>query len=186
MPQSRKRKGKRNPAGGGSSKTSHRSSRSGSSRKAQFVGILLLALVAVAIGLYFAFGRSKPAPASNQGAPVIDGQTVTTPSGLQYVDELIGNGPSPQSGQTVTVHYTGTLQNGTKFDSSVDRGQPFKFPIGRERVIKGWDEGLMTMKVGGKRRLTIPPELAYGAAGRLPTIPRNATLIFEVELLGVN
>ena len=86
----------------------------------------------------------------------------------------------------VTVHYTGTLQNGKKFDSSVDRGQPFQFAIGTGRVIKGWDEGVMTMKVGGKRRLIVPPELGYGALGRRPTIPGNSTLIFEVELLGVN
>jgi peptidylprolyl isomerase len=84
----------------------------------------------------------------------------------------------------VTVHYTGTLENGTKFDSSVDRGQPLSFPIGVGRVIKGWDEGVMTMKIGGKRKLIIPPDLAYGVSGRPPVIPPSATLIFEVELLG--
>jgi len=113
-------------------------------------------------------------------------QPVTTSSGLKYVDLVIGSGESPKTGQTVVVHYTGTLENGTKFDSSVDRGQPYTFPIGMGRVIKGWDEGVMTMRIGGKRKLIIPPDLGYGtrgAGGGL--IPPNATLIFEVELLGV-
>jgi peptidylprolyl isomerase len=110
---------------------------------------------------------------------------VTTPSGLKYIDIVEGTGEMPQTGQTVTVHYTGTLENGRKFDSSLDRGQPFEFPIGRGRVIKGWDEGLSTMKVGGQRRLIIPPELGYGSRGAGGVIPGNATLIFEVELLGV-
>lgn len=110
---------------------------------------------------------------------------VTTASGLKYVDEVVGSGASPQTGQRVTVHYTGWLENGTKFDSSVDRGQPYRFRIGVDPVIKGWVEGLMSMKVGGKRKLIIPPELGYGAQGRPPVIPPNATLIFDVELLGV-
>jgi len=109
---------------------------------------------------------------------------MTTPSGLKYEDIVIGTGESPQSGQNVTVHYTGWLEDGTKFDSSLDRGQPFVFPIGAGRVIKGWDEGVMTMKVGGKRKLVIPAELGYGSRGIGP-IPPNATLVFEVELLGV-
>ena len=110
---------------------------------------------------------------------------MATPSGLKYVDEQVGIGESPRPGQNVTVHYTGTLENGTKFDSSVDRGQPYTFRIGTGSVIKGWDEGVMTMKVGGKRRLIIPSSLGYGPAGSPPKIPANATLIFEVELLGV-
>jgi ketosteroid isomerase-like protein len=110
----------------------------------------------------------------------------TTESGLKYVDIVAGEGESPKSGQMVTVHYTGTLENGTKFDSSVDRGQPFTFKIGVGQVIKGWDEGVMTMKIGGKRKLIIPAELGYGARGTGGgVIPPNATLIFEVELLGV-
>ncbi len=107
-----------------------------------------------------------------------------TESGLKYIDHVVGTGPSPQSGQTVTVHYTGTLTDGSKFDSSVDRGKPFEFTIGIGRVIKGWDEGVMSMKVGGKRRLIIPPQLGYGSRNAGP-IPPNSTLIFEVELLGV-
>ncbi len=111
--------------------------------------------------------------------------TVKTPSGLSYVDIATGGGPSPTSGKPVKVHYTGWLENGTKFDSSVDRGEPFIFTIGAGQVIPGWDEGVMTMKVGGKRKLIIPSQLGYGAAGAGGVIPPNATLIFEVELLDV-
>jgi len=111
---------------------------------------------------------------------------VRTKSGLKYQDIKIGRGAGPKSGQMVVVHYTGWLTNGTKFDSSKDRGRPFEFPIGQGHVIKGWDEGVMTMKVGGKRKLIIPPHLGYGAEGTPDgTIPGNATLVFEVELLGV-
>ena len=110
---------------------------------------------------------------------------VTTPSGLKYIDVTEGTGDSPKTGQTVTVHYTGTLENGKKFDSSRDRGTPFEFKIGVGQVIKGWDEGVGTMKVGGKRQLMIPPELGYGARGAGGVIPPNATLNFDVELLGV-
>jgi FKBP-type peptidyl-prolyl cis-trans isomerase len=110
---------------------------------------------------------------------------VTTPSGLKYLDVTEGTGDTPKTGQTVTVHYTGTLENGKKFDSSRDRGTPFEFKIGVGQVIKGWDEGVGTMKVGGKRQLMIPPELGYGARGAGGVIPPNATLNFDVELLGV-
>jgi peptidylprolyl isomerase len=111
--------------------------------------------------------------------------TVTTPSGLKYIDVKEGQGLSPTRGQTVTVHYTGTLADGSKFDSSRDRNRPFSFKIGVGQVIKGWDEGVMSMKVGGQRTLIIPPELGYGARGAGGVIPGHATLIFDVELLGV-
>lgn len=113
-------------------------------------------------------------------------QTITTPSGLQYEELVEGQGAMPSQGQTVDVHYTGWLTNGTKFDSSVDRGQAFSFVLGRGQVIRGWDEGVATMKIGGKRRLILPADLAYGARGAGGVIPPNATLIFEVELLGAH
>ena len=106
-------------------------------------------------------------------------------TGLEYEDTVVGTGASPQKGQKVTVHYTGTLTNGTKFDSSRDRGQPFTFTIGRGQVIAGWDEGVASMQVGGRRTLTIPPSLAYGARGVPGVIPSGATLVFDVELLDV-
>ncbi len=111
---------------------------------------------------------------------------VTTESGLKYVDEKEGTGASPSRGKKVTVHYTGTLTDGKKFDSSLDRGQPFSFTIGVGQVIKGWDEGVLTMKVGGKRKLIIPAALGYGARGAGGVIPPNAELHFTVELLGVD
>ena len=110
-------------------------------------------------------------------------------SGLSHEDTVVGSGASPQTGQTCVMHYTGWLwtngQKGTKFDSSVDRGRPFQFTIGRGQVIKGWDEGVASMKIGGKRTLLIPPELGYGARGAGGVIPPNATLLFDVELLDV-
>ncbi len=112
-------------------------------------------------------------------------EVVTTKTGLQYVDIKVGEGTLPKLGDTVVVHYTGWLEDGTKFDSSVDRGEPFSFPIGMGRVILGWDEGVSTMRVGGVRKLIIPPDLGYGARGAGGVIPPNATLIFEVELLEI-
>jgi peptidylprolyl isomerase len=120
-----------------------------------------------------------------QKAPMTDSDYTTTTSGLKYKDLVKGTGESPSNGQNVEVHYTGTLTDGTKFDSSRDRGQTFKFPIGVGRVIKGWDEGVGTMQVGGRRELVIPPELGYGARGAGDVIPPNATLMFDVELISV-
>jgi FKBP-type peptidyl-prolyl cis-trans isomerase FkpA len=111
--------------------------------------------------------------------------STTTPSGLQIEDLKVGDGDTAAAGQHVTVHYTGWLTDGRKFDSSKDRGDPFDFPLGGRRVIAGWDEGVQGMRVGGVRKLTIPPELGYGARGAGGVIPPNATLVFEVELLEV-
>jgi FKBP-type peptidyl-prolyl cis-trans isomerase FkpA len=111
--------------------------------------------------------------------------SIKTPSGLVIEDLVVGDGAAAAAGQRVSVHYTGWLQNGNKFDSSKDRGQPFMFSLGRGEVIRGWDEGVNGMKVGGKRKLTIPPELGYGARGAGGAIPPNAILLFEVELLAV-
>ena len=112
-------------------------------------------------------------------------KVVTTSSGLKYTELKVGAGATPKTGQIVSVQYTGTLENGTKFDSSRDRGVPFEFPLGTGQVIKGWDEGISTMKVGGRRQLIIPPKLGYGAQGAGGVIPPNATLIFDVELLSI-
>jgi len=131
-------------------------------------------------------------PAAVLRSPIAAAQekkAVTTPSGLQIIDTTVGTGASPKTGQTCVMHYTGWLyqngQKGAKFDSSLDRGQPFEFRIGVGMVIKGWDEGVSTMQVGGKRTLIIPADLGYGARGAGGVIPPNATLLFEVELLGI-
>jgi len=127
--------------------------------------------------------------ALNSPALAQTGKPVTTPSGLQIIDSKVGTGPSPKTGQTCVMHYTGWLYEngakGKKFDSSVDRGQPFEFKIGQHQVIAGWDEGVASMKVGGKRTLIIPAALGYGAQGAGNVIPPNATLMFDVELLGI-
>ena len=122
-----------------------------------------------------------------EGPPPVSGEPITTGSGLQFIDIEQGSGDSPEPGQPIVVHYTGWLESdGSKFDSSVDTGQPFTFTIGLGQVIRGWDEGLATMQVGGKRRLIIPPDLAYGESGAAGgAIPPNATLIFDVELLEI-
>jgi peptidylprolyl isomerase len=150
-------------------------------RRHRFMPILAIAATLIAGG---AFIPNNHAIAEPQGSTM-----TTTPSGLQYEDTVVGTGATPESGQTCVMHYTGWLyvdgKKGSKFDSSLDRGQPFEFPIGTGRVIKGWDEGVASMKVGGKRTLIIPPALGYGARGAGGVIPPNATLIFDVELLGV-
>ncbi len=127
---------------------------------------------------------AAPVPTMNAAKAPAPAGAVTSPSGLQYVDKVVGTGQQPQKGQRVVVHYTGYLDNGTKFDSSVDRGQPFEFLLGTGQVIPGWDEGIASMRIGGKRRLVIPSNLAYGAQGQGP-IPPNARLTFDVELIGV-
>ena len=148
------------------------------------------ALVATAAAIVVTFTPASFTPALLTAAfAQTTGTPVTTPSGLQIIDTKIGTGPSPRTGQTCIMHYTGWLyengKKGKKFNSSVDRGEPFEFPIGTHRVIAGWDEGVATMKVGGKRTLIIPPALGYGARGAGGAIPPNATLIFDVELLGI-
>src|SRR5208282_1548110 len=147
------------------------------------VVILILALASV-----FALAQSaaKKSAAPNTNAPTkVTGDGVKTASGLMYWDIRVGNGEVAKEGSHVRVHYTGWLTTGKKFDSSVDAGKPFDFTIGNGEVIKGWEEGVAGMRVGGKRQLRIPPDLGYGAEGSPPDIPPNATLIFDVQLLGV-
>lgn len=158
-------------------------------------------IVAAMISMVLSGCSSAPKPEESQTAPEpsapptakvpepaeaapTEPKMVTTPSGLKYQDLVLGKGPSPKAGAQVVVHYTGWLTSGVMFDSSVSRNQPFTFRLGRGDVIKGWDEGVATMHVGGKRRLTIPPGLAYGSKGFAGVIPPNSTLLFEVELLG--
>ena len=176
MPQSRKRRaGRRKSSGGAPSRGAAQGGRPGGGKARVIAAVVVVALAAG--GALYLLSRGPEAPA--QGAEVI------TPSGLKYTDLVVGTGPGPQTGQTAVVHYTGTLTNGTEFDSSRRRGRPFEFPLGRGAVIRGWDEGVATMKVGGRRRLTVPPALGYGERGSPPAIPPNATLVFDVELVGV-
>jgi FKBP-type peptidyl-prolyl cis-trans isomerase len=155
--------------------------------KQQFA--LVLTLFAV-LGAAFGCGntnKSNKSSAPSTSSPMkVNGQPATTASGLQYWDIVVGTGATANSGNTVKVHYTGFLTTGEKFDSSRDRGEPFSFPLGAGQVIKGWDEGVAGMKVGGQRQLRIPPALGYGASGAGGAIPPNATLIFDVELLEVD
>jgi FKBP-type peptidyl-prolyl cis-trans isomerase len=146
----------------------------------------LIAILVIASGCGSANKSSTPRPTNTSSPVKVNGQPTTTASGLQYWDIVAGTGATALAGNTVRVHYTGFLTTGEKFDSSRDRGEPFSFPLGAGQVIKGWDEGVAGMKVGGQRQLRIPPELGYGAAGAGGAIPPNATLIFDVELLGVD
>lgn len=131
------------------------------------------------------FGQGGPAKPDTSAPTKVTGKPTTTVDGLEFWDITVGTGTVATRGKTVKVHYTGWLTNGKKFDSSVDRGQPFTFDLGSGQVIKGWDEGVNGMKVGGKRQLRIPPELGYGNRGAGGVIPPNATLVFDVELLGI-
>ncbi len=157
----------------------------------RFVAVALVGLVLLACGdgdEDQAAPATSPAPTQAQvegGPPPVSGEATVTESGLQIIDIEVGTGDEVQAGQTASVHYTGWLADGTKFDSSLDRGQPFAFPVGAGQVIAGWDEGVVGMKVGGKRRLIIPSDLAYGPQGRPPLIPANAELTFDVELLEI-
>ena len=143
-----------------------------------------------AFSILLALAVAAPLPAlaatsaSYKTAPAMT-KTVTLPDGLKYTDVKVGKGALPKTGQTAVVHYTGTFPNGKKFDSSRDRGQPFEFALGQHQVIKCWDEGVATMRVGGRRKLVCPSQLAYGQRGAGGVIPPNATLNFDVELLGV-
>jgi peptidylprolyl isomerase len=149
----------------------------------------LRGLVTMALALFSLFAGGIVMQAAYEANAEPTGKQMTTESGLKIEDTTVGTGPAPKAGQICVMHYTGWLYEngakGQKFDSSVDRGQPFEFPIGTGRVIKGWDEGVASMKVGGKRTLIIPAELGYGARGAGGVIPPNATLIFDVELLEV-
>lgn len=149
-------------------------------------GAALLALIAS--GCYQASTTqtaTSSTPAVKPAAPAATGQEVLLAGGLKYVDLKVGDGDIAEAGLRATVHYTGWLTDGTKFDSSVDRGQPFAFRVGGHEVISGWDEGVKGMRIGGKRKLTIPPDMGYGANGSPPVIPPNSTLVFDVELLGL-
>lgn len=153
-------------------------------RRNQQITIATIAVAILALILIFAFTRNKNDGTTDTGTTEGTGNFITTATGLQYEDLVVGSGPAAQAGDTVSVHYTGWLEDGTKFDSSVDRGEPFPFTLGTGGVIPGWDEGVAGMQVGGKRKLIIPPDLGYGAQDYGP-IPGNSTLIFDVELLEI-
>ena len=171
MPQSRKRQVGKRKGRRGLYAQQPQSAGGRTKRSTRIIAVLLIGALAIA-GLAYLFLRGG-------------NSTVTTPTGLRYEDLVVGTGATAAAGKKVSVDYTGTLESGEKFDSSHDRGQPYEFTLGGGDAIKGWDEGISGMKVGGKRKLTIPPRLGYGPTGRPPKIPGNATLIFEVELLDV-
>jgi hypothetical protein len=176
LPQSRKRHTARRAHTRGTSSAAQQRSQARHAKRQRTRVIAAVVVVALAAGAV--------AYLLVPGLPGRAGGEVTTPSGLRYTDLVVGTGPSPRAGQTAVVHYTGTLTDGTKFDSSRDRGQPYSFALGAGSVIEGWDEGVATMKVGGRRKLVVPPALGYGASAR-PGIPANSTLVFDVELLEV-
>lgn len=174
MPVSRQRKlnrARKRPRVAPSSPTSSAHSQARKGFNYKIVVIILIVAVAASVVAYVVARKSNAAE-------------ITTPSGLKYTDLKVGDGPSPKMGQTVRVHYIGWLENGKEFNNSYKGGQPAEFALG-PGLIPGWNEALPTMKVGGKRRLVIPPKLAYGASGRPPSIPPNATLTFEIELLAI-
>jgi hypothetical protein len=173
LPQSRQRKtGKAKKRNKGLYPTTKTKPPVGRNRQVRIIAIIVVVALAAAAIFYMV---------KNRGGSVASAE-VTTPSGLKYTDLTIGTGATPQRGQTLSVHYTGTLANGEKFDSSRDKGAPMEFKFGVTPMIPGWDEGLSTMKVGGRRKLVVPPKLGYGQQGR-PGIPPNATLFFDLELL---
>lgn len=155
------------------------------------IAVAIVAIVLLSAGFLVFRKNGEKMPDTNtnsqqasSSATSMEASASTSPSGLKIEDMQVGNGPEVKSGDTVTINYKGTLTNGTKFDSSYDRGTPFTTQIGVGHVIKGWDEGVIGMKVGGRRKLTIPPDLAYGDR-EIPGIPANSTLVFELELVGV-
>lgn len=175
MPQSRHRKiAKARKRPKGSFPAGKTKPPTGRNRQARIIAIIVVLLIAVSAIAYLFSKRGGSS-----------GTEVTTASGLKYTDTVVGTGATPQKGQTLSVHYTGTLENGTKFDSSRDKGKPMDFRLGLDPMIKGWDEGFATMKVGGRRKLIIPSALGYGPQGKPPTIPGNSKLLFDIELLGV-
>jgi FKBP-type peptidyl-prolyl cis-trans isomerase len=152
--------------------------------KVVILAIALLALTALSLGQTTTKKKTTAKPAAS-GPTKVTGSPTKTASGLEYWNIKVGTGAVAETGKQVKVDYTGWLTNGKKFDSSVGTGQPFDFMLGASQVIKGWDEGVVGMKVGGKRQLRIPPDLAYGPAGHPPQIPANSTLIFDVRLVDV-
>jgi hypothetical protein len=176
LPQSRKRHTARRSHTQRTSAAAHEraQARHAKQKRTRVIAIVIIAALVAGAAAYMFVPK----------LPGLAGAEVTTPSGLKYTDLVVGTGPSPRAGQTAVVHYTGTLTDGTKFDSSRDKGQPYSFALGTGSVIKGWDEGVATMKVGGRRQLVVPPVLGYGARAN-GAIPANSTLVFDVELLEV-
>ena len=174
MPVSRQRKvnrARRRPRVAASSTAPSAQSQTRKNFNFRILAIILIVAVAASVVAYVVVRRNR-------------GSEITTPSGLKYTELKVGDGPSPKMGQTVRVNYIGSLENGREFDNSYKKGSPVEFAIG-PGLIPGWNEALQTMKVGGKRRLVVPPKLAYGASGKPPSIPPNATLNFEIELMAV-